>query len=323
MTGVTDMRQVVITGVRSRTHLVHLAAYLRTENEPLHLTYLEGGTFLGHARVDSADVERLLPLPAGSELEIVDSVGALAQLAGGPLTYLSVGAPGIRPWLTMRRAAPGRVIHTVVTDEGLGTYGDWRTRRAAWRRQGVSEPWRTVRALAVQSARHGLTTTRFAMYDVRHDFALNLRIRDEFCAHVGNRQPSADDRRVVFLSSPWVEMGALPEKDYLLHVEEIARGLAARGKRLLVRPHPAEDPHRYHDFETIDTDLPAELDPAVVGASAAIGGTSTALLNLAALHGMPATRVVTPGLEHLETGLGGAQRGLLARYLPPVVAVAG
>ncbi|WP_446665362.1 polysialyltransferase family glycosyltransferase [Flexivirga sp. B27] len=316
-----SVRQVVITGVRSRTHLVHLAAYLRTVQEPVQLTYLTGGTFLGHARVDTTDVERFLTLPAGSRVEIVESIGALAELPDGPLTYLSVGAPGIKPWVTLRRARPLRAIHTVVTDEGLGTYGDWRTRRAAWRRQGVGEPWRTVRALAVQGAARGLTTTRFAMYDARHDFALDARIRAEFCAHVGDRRPDPDDERVIFLSSPWVEIGALREKDYLRHIEDILRETQSTGRRLVVRPHPAEDPSRYRDFDTVDGDLPAELDPAVVGASAAVGGTSTALLNLAALHHMPGTRVVTPGLEHLDTGLGRGQRALLSRYLPAPVRV--
>lgn len=317
------MRQIVITGVRSRTHLVHLAAYLRGLTEQFHVTYLAGGTFLGKARVTTGDIRRLLPLGPDTHLQIIQSVGALAGVPDGPLTYLSVGAPGIKPWVTMRRAAPRRPLRTVVTDEGLGTYGDWRTRRAAWRRQGGGEPWTTARALAVEGAVRGLTSTRFAMYDVGRGFALQSRIRDEFLAHAGDRRPDREDGRVVFLSSPWVEIGALAEKDYLLHIDAVARDTAARGKRLVVRPHPAEDPARYRDFETIEGDLPAELDPAVIGASGAVGGTSTALLNLAALHDMPTTRVVTPGLEHLETGLGREQRGLLSRYLPAAVTVSG
>lgn len=315
--------EVVVTGVRSRTHLVHLAAYLRGADGPLHVTYLAGGRFLGKANVGTDDIRRFLALPTGARLRIVDSVAALADLPDRPLTYLSVGAPGIRAWLTMRRAAPRRPIRTVVTDEGLGTYGDWRTRRAAWRRQGIREPWTTTRALAVEAAVRGLTSSRFAMYDAGHGYDLEPRIRAEFGSHVGDRRPNPLDDRVVFLSSPWVEIGALDESAYLHHVERIARSTRARGKRLVVCPHPAEDRSRYRDFETLDGDLPAELNPEVVGASGAIGGTSTALLNLAALHGMAATRVVTPGLEHLETALGTVQRGLLTRYLPSPVTVSG
>ncbi|MFC6707878.1 hypothetical protein [Flexivirga alba] len=315
--------EAVISGVRSRTHLVHLAAYLRGAEGPLRVTYLEGGRFLGKAHVGTDDIRRFLALPTGAQLRIVDSVGALAELPDEPLTYLSVGAPGIRAWLTMRRAAPRRPIRTVVTDEGLGTYGDWRTRRAAWRRQGIKEPWTTTRALAVEGAVRGLTSTRFAMYDARREFALEPRIRAEFGAHVGHRRPDPSDDRVIFLSSPWVEIGALDETAHLRHVERIAVDTRRRGKRLVVCPHPAEDRGRYRDFETLDGDLPAELNPEVVGASGAIGGTSTALLNLAALHGMATTRVVTPGMEHLETALGTVQRGLLSHYLPSPVTVSG
>ncbi|HWC23318.1 MAG TPA: hypothetical protein VG502_13550 [Flexivirga sp.] len=315
--------QFVITGVRSRTHLVHLAAYLRGAEGPLRVTYLAGGRFLGKAYVGSDDIRRFLALPGGARLRIVDTVAALADVPDEPLTYLSVGAPGIKAWLTLRRAAPRRPIRTVVTDEGIGTYGDWRTRRAAWRRQGIREPWTTTRALAVEGAVRGLTSTRFAMYDAQHEYAVEPRIRAEFGSHVGDQRPNPLDDRVVFLSSPWVEIGVLDETAYLRHIEAIGVAARRRGKRLVVCPHPAEDRARYRDFETLAGDLPAELNPDVVGASGAIGGTSTALLNLAALHGMATTRVVTPGLEHLETALGPVQRGLLTRYLPSPVSVSG
>nr|WP_246242585.1 alpha-2,8-polysialyltransferase family protein [Flexivirga aerilata] len=217
----------------------------------------------------------------------------------------------------MRRADIRRRVTTVVTDEGIGTYGDWRTRRDAWRRQGVREPWTTTRALAIEGAVRGLTTTRFPMYDESRDFALHPGIAAEFRRHSGDAAPDPADGRVVFLGSPWVEIGALTPQAYLAHVDGIARRVAADGGRLVIRPHPAEDPARYAGREVIAGDLPAELDPQVVGASAVIGGASTALLNLAALHGMPATRVLTPGLEHLESELGERQRALLDRYLRP------
>lgn len=311
--------QVVITGVRSRTHLVHLAAYLRELGGEPPVTYVAGGTFLGAARVSESDIQTLLRVP----LRIVDSVSALGDLPADPITYLSVGAPGIKPWLVMRRAMPRRPINVVVTDEGIGTYGDWRTHRAAWRRQGGGEPWTTTRALAGSAATHGLTTTRFAMYDVRRRFALNPQIEAEFTGQVGDVRPDPTGERVVFLGSPWVELGVLPEASYIAHVRDVARLVERRGKRLVIRPHPVENPSKYSEFEVLATDLPAELDPEVVGAAGAAGGTSTALLNLAALYGMPATRVFTPGLEHLEKGLGATQRRLLDRYLPAAVTAAG
>ena len=54
----------------------------------------------------------------------------------------------------------------------------------------------------------------------------------------------------------------------------------------------------------------------LIGAAGVVGGTSTALLNLAALHGLPSARLVVPGLEHLEDELGADQRALLDAYLP-------
>lgn len=315
--------QVVISGVRARTHLVHLAAYLHDLQEVERVSYVGGGTFLGQACVTTSDIHRLLRLPAGAALHLLDSPDALRALPGDPVTYLSVGAPGIRPWLALRRAAPRRPVRVVVTDEGLGTYGDWRTRRAAWRRQGGREPWTTARSLTVGAAGRGLSSARFAMYDVRRDFRLDGRIAAEFGRHVDGTRPNTDDERVVFLGSPWVELAVLDRSRYVRHVRDIAREVERRGKRLVIRPHPAEDHSKYKGYEVIDAALPAELDRAVVGASGAVGGTSTALLNLAALHGISATRVVTPGLEHLEAELGATQRALLARYLPPVVTVAG
>lgn len=314
--------RIVVTGVRSRTHLVHVSAYLRDalqEGEDLDVGYLIGGRFLGHATVEARDIARFLPDDPRLRVQLVERIDDWAP--GGDLAYVAVGAPGIRPWLQLRRRAGRARIRVVVTDEGIGTYGTWRTRHDAWRRQGACEPWCAVRTTAVRVADRALTTQRFAMYAKSHDWALDPRIAAEFRSRVCADDGAGADR-VVLLTQPWVEVGALPEAAYLAHVDQIRERVRADGRRLVVRPHPSEDPARYDDFETLTGDLPAELDGRVIGSAAVVGGTSTALLNCAALHGMEARRLVVPGLEHLEDRLGADQRSLMRRYLPAAVPVA-
>ncbi|MBC9958094.1 polysialyltransferase family glycosyltransferase [Yimella sp. cx-51] len=308
----------VITGVRSRTHLVHIAAYLRhrlaSTDEPLEIAYIGGGQFLGNASVDRQDVTRILPSDARVHITFPEG-DARWRHDGDRLTYLSVGAPGIKPWLQLRRASARRKIDVVVTDEGIGTYGDRSTRRDALARQGVGQPWRSVRAFAVDGAARTLTTTRWAMYDKADGWALNEHIADEFRS-LTTTVPDGRSDRVVFLAQPWVELGVLDETAYLQHIAQIAQVVGQQGLRLAVRPHPAENTQRYRDYEVLDTSFTAEVDPQIVSAAGVVGGTSTALLNLAALYRLPAARLVVPGLEHLEDDLGTDQRALLDAYLP-------
>ena len=79
---------VLVTGVRSRTHLVYVASYLRTLPPDTTVRYLEGGSFLS-ATVSRDDVTSALPLP----VEFIDSTSDLAPK--GPITYVAVGAPGL------------------------------------------------------------------------------------------------------------------------------------------------------------------------------------------------------------------------------------
>ena len=317
--------RVVVTGVRSRTHLVHVSAYLRTAldatapRDLVDVGYLGGGTFLGSATVDASDVARLMPDDPRLRVRMLDRLQQWSP-GGEELVYVAVGAPGIRPWVELRRRAGLTRIRVVVTDEGVGSYGTWRTRHDAWLRQGVREPWCSVRTSAVELADRVLTTRRFAMYDAARDWALDPVIAAEFRSRTSEGDGNGADR-VVLLTQPWVEMGALPQSAYLAHVADVRDRVAAMGLRLVVRPHPSENLSRYDSFETLVGDLPAELDGRVVGSAAVVGGSSTALLNLAALHDLRAWRLVVPGLEHLEDRLGADQRGLLRRYLPAAVEV--
>ncbi len=315
----------LITGVRSKTHLVHIAAYLRRElaTRPgeLVVDFVGGGKFLGNSSVGQQDVRQLLPDDPRLRLRFPE--GEERWQLDGPLTYIAVGAPGIKPWIRLRRNGLRHRVSVVVTDEGIGTYGDWRTRRDALGRQGAREPWRTVRPLAVHGADRLLTTTRFAMYDKADGWALQPQIADEFrrlvpASSTPDSAPSSipSSDRVVFLSQPWVELGVLAPQAYLAHIAEVADRVSTDGLRLAVRPHPAEDASRYADYELLTSAFTAEAQPEIVAAAGVVGGTSTALLNLAALYGLPAARLVVPGLEHLEGELGADQRALLDAYLP-------
>ncbi len=321
--------RIVVTGVRSRTHLIHVSAYLRTQladHDRVEVDYLGGGRFLGGASVDAGDVARLLPDDPRLRVRVLEDLGQREQQEqqehSGDLTYVAVGAPGLRPWAQLRRHAGRGRIRVVVTDEGLGTYGTWRTRHDAWRRQGVREPWCTVRTTAVRGGERALTTRRFAMYDKTRDWALDPDIATEFRSRITQSDDAGADR-VVLLTQPWVAIGVLDRPAYLAHVADVGDRVRAQGRRLVIRPHPAEDPSLYAGLDTLPGDLPAELDGRVVHSAEVVGGSSTALLNLAALHGLPTRRLLVPGLEHLESELGRDQRSLLDRYLPAAVPVAG
>ncbi|TWP35082.1 hypothetical protein [Leekyejoonella antrihumi] len=317
MDGQADWR-VFVTGVRSVTHLVHIASYVRdllTRARSVRVSYIGGGRFLGHATVTHDDVLRMLPDDDRLSINFLAGTACWDAEPGERLVYVAVGAPGLKAWVLLRRAYPRRHLHVVVTDEGIGTYGNWRTRRAAWRRQGGGEPWTSARALAVAGGGRLLTGERWAMYDEGASWAIDGRVAAEFTRHVGDVRPDRESRRVVMLTQPWVEIGVLSEAAYLDHIRSVARFVERDGRSLAVRPHPAELIDRYRRFDVLTGRMPAELDPEVVGCSAAVGGTSTALLNVAALYGLPATRVVVPGLEHLDAGLGASQRRLLATYL--------
>lgn len=306
--------EVVLSGVRGRTHLVYAASFLRTLTDEVCVHYLKGPDFLG-ASVTPDEIRSYLPRQV--RIEVCSSTDELPRRR--PLTYVAVGAPGLRPWSAMRRAQPFRRIDVVVVDEGLGSYGDRRTRYAAYRRQGGRPVRSAVRAAAVAFGARTLTGTRWPLYLKDRDWGVFEPVAEEFRRALGPVDPTmADPRRAVFLSQPWVDLGLSSEDRYLEHVAGLAAGQAELGRRLVVRPHPAEPPGRYRDFATMVEVRPAELDPEVVGAGLVIGASSTALLNLAALHGTPVQRVRAPGTEHLEARLSDDQRRLLSRYLPPV-----
>lgn len=334
---------VTLSGVRNRTHLVHVASYVRhllaTRAGEVVVRSLGTGGFLGRTTVTAEDVVDFLPGDPGLTVVTGPDPAALAPGDGVEWVYLAVGAPGIKPWARMVAHQPLHRPHVVVVDEGLGTYGTWRTRRDAWVRQGGGRVWPTVRALAVSTAVARLTDERWALY-VREDhrpgrrpdgagpaaahparWRVNPAVADEFRRRLPS--PARRTDRAVYLAQPWVALGLLTADDYLAHLAEIGTAAAAAGLDFVVRPHPADPDDLYRGLPVAVGHGPAEMDPDVVAARVALGSTSTALLNLAALYGTTAVRVRHPRLDHLDLGLGPDQRSLLDQFVPASAEPAG
>lgn len=316
---------VTLSGVRSRTHLVHVASYVRhlLDSRPGRVVVQSLGTggFLGRTTVTDADVAGFLPSDPRLQVHASTAPGSPAPGRNVDWVYLAVGAPGIKPWLRMAARHPLHRPRVVVVDEGLGTYGTWRTRRDAWRRQGGGPLWPTVRALAVTGAGRLLTDERWALYLPTESGAwrLNEHVAAEFRRSVP--VPASRSRAAIYLAQPWVAMGLWPAEDFLAHLHAVRAAADRAGLEFAVRPHPADPDDAYRGLPVSPGRGPAELDPEVVAAHVVLGATSTALLNLAAIHSTPAVRVTHPRLDPLDRELGPDQRSLLQQYVPAVVDV--
>ena len=314
----TTPQRVFWSGVRGQAHVLYGSSWLQrllaTTEGPVTLVTMGVSGFRGRQTVSLADVERLLP--HDERLTVVDAASeGLSGRPGEHLTYLATGAPGIKPWLRLVAANRGRRFDVVVTDEGISSYGTWSSRRDAWRREGHREPWPTVRALAVAGARQVLTTRRWALYEPSGGgiWSVNPVIAAEFARHATGVPDPAP--RAVFLAQPWVELGVIDEPAYVAHVAEGAQQCERAGLGFVVRPHPIEDAARYDRWQVLAGPEPAELDRRVTSATAVVGATSTALLNLAALFKVPAARVQAEALAFLEDGLAAGQRSLLDAFV--------
>ncbi len=304
-------------GIASRTHILYGAAWIRkmladsgTSEATIKVT--KPKSFLGTPAIALDDIRAALPasvtVAAWEDDDFADT---------GPIWCLSVGAVGIKPWFRLQTSHLRTRVPVVVTDEGLGSYGTWRSRREAWRRQGVHEPWRSLRTAAVSTATRILTSERWALHqETPAGWELNQDIVNEFRL-LGTR--TAPTRKAVFLSQPWPELGVMSENAYLDHVAEVADVCGRAGLEFSVHPHPAEDPHRYSAWSTMAKRPLAELDHGTINAAVVIGTSSTALINLSAIHHTPVIRVATPELSKLDEELSPRQASLLLRHAGPSV----
>lgn len=323
MSDLVDPLDLVLTGVRSRSHLVYASSYLRhvLESRPGHvrLTVLPTGDAFGNGPAAEAAARDVLVDDPRLLVRFAEEGDGLADL---PRTarLLCVGAPSVRAWTSFARTHRGRRPRVTVIDEGLGSFGTWATRRQAYRREGGREPRSTVRALAVASSARWLTDERWSLYARNgRGWRVDERVAREFRIRLEGTPPPAGT--AVYLTQPWTALGLLSETAYASHLEAVRAAVATAGLSLVLRPHPWEHPESYAGFELVPGRTPAELDRHVVGAGLVLGGNSTALLNLAAVHHTPAARVMVPELALLDAALGSGQRSLLDSFLPAAVPV--
>lgn len=314
--------RVFVSGVASASHLVPVAACVRSVlddagDAPVTVVDLGVVRFLGVQRVSEQQLRAALP--DDPRLRVVhartpDDRVARPQEA---LVYVAVGAPGIKPWLRLV-AANRRRPRCLVVDEGLGTYGGWRTRWAAGRREGRSALAvlrAPVRALAVTASAAVLTDERWALHALGPD---GWRTDDRLAAEYRRLLPPTGPALpvAVLLSQPWVRLGLVGAARYAEALRAVEQVCADAGLALVVRPHPAEDPADLAGLPVQQSSVPAELDRQVVDAAVVLGFNSTALVNLTALHGTRSLRLTLPELAGVERDLSPRQRSLLAAFVP-------
>lgn len=307
-------RRVFWCGVASRAHVLYGSSWLRQQPRPTAVTLFPPRRFLDGPGLTIDDVRALLP----DDIPVTVWADGTALNPGEEPWCLSVGAVGLKPWLQLRRAVGARRMPVVVTDEGLGSYGNWTSRRTAWKREGVRDPWLSVRTSAVLGATAVLASRRWRLHLHRPSgWELNQPVADEFRRHVSRSQAQG----AFFLSQPWPELGVVSEERYLAHIDAVATACEEVGLPFSVHPHPVEPEGRYSRWTVARVVDLAELEPSVVNAAVLLGTSSTAMLNLAAIHRVPAVRVGTPELMALDRELSTSQATLLQNYTGGFVGV--
>ncbi|MFV0430441.1 MAG: hypothetical protein ACK5KO_13560 [Arachnia sp.] len=311
--------RVFWSGVSNRTHLIYGAAWLRRElaatSGQVSLVLMPPRSFLSSSPPTLEQAAGYLPASPRLRVTTIDTAGD--EIGPGETAHLlGVGGVGPRPWLRLHRANPGRRLRVAMTDEGLSTYGTWLTRRAAYVREATPGPVATARAAVGAAATAALASSRFLLHRHRHGrWQLNAHIAAEFRRHQARQLPTTT---AVLLSQPWPELGVVDEARYLGHIDRLATSAAQAGWQLRVHPHPAEPSRRYAELALAGDDL-AEANAECVNAGLVIGTSSTAMLNLASIHSIPAMRLELPELRSLDQRLGRRQRSLLDHYLGPAM----
>jgi hypothetical protein len=319
--------RVFVSGVASVSHLLYVTSFLHellADHRLTRLTIVDLGlgSFLGAERVTGDDLGVFMPAADGVSLVRARPGVRWRGEAGEELVYLAVGSVGVKPY-TRLLLAHRRRLSCIVVDEGLGSYGSARTRWAALRREGRSPVRATARMAAVALMPVLLRPRHWALYERT---SRGWRVNERVAAPFRDRVVRFDDPapgEVVLVSQPWAELGVLTPKRLVQVAEGVVAACREAGLGCRVRPHPAEDASRYAGLEVDRRSGPVELDPGVLQAAVVVGFSSTALINLSALHGTPVVRLQIPELERLEGELSARQSGLLDAYAGPPVPLDG
>ncbi|MBB2985446.1 polysialyltransferase family glycosyltransferase [Terracoccus luteus] len=316
---------VVLTGVQSLTHLVYASSYLRRrlkkdkDIEGIRLLVLPTDEL--RASFGDNEIRGLLPRDERLSVVMADPTSSWWRTVGPDCVLLSIGAPGTRALSRLLQSRWGRKPLVVVVDEGLGSYGNLRSRRAAYLRKGGAEPRATVRAAAVAAANAVVPDVRWSLYERRRKgWVVHEKVAAEFRRHLDDQR--LERPTVVYLTQPWVELGAMTPDEHARHVYDLRTACEDAGYALGIRPHPRDDPARYGDAWIMTKRSAAEFDRRIARADLLIGANSTAMLNIRAIHGTRVLRVTTPGLTRLDATLSARQHSLLDALLPPAVTVA-
>ena len=229
-------------------------------------------------------------LPEATRLTTLPGTAADVPRAPVSTMLLSIGAPAGGPGSFMAGtagAARGRRRR-----RGPRSYGTWCTRRSAYRREGGGELRSTVRAAAVATGARLLPDERWSLHhEGPGGWVVDERVAAEFRRRLAG--PPAPPDQVVYLAQPWTALRLLTPAAYRAHLESLRRVTADAGLALVVKPHPWQGPEVHRGLQLL-VGGPAELELPVVGSALVVGATSTALLNLAAVHGTPVARLRLP-----------------------------
>ncbi len=316
---------VVLTGVQSLTHLVYASSYLRHRLvndgsiDGVRLLVIPGAELL--VKFTEEQVRELLPTDERLTTQIVTPGTSWWRDVGPDCVLLSIGAPGTRALARLLRTRRGSKPLVVVVDEGIGSYGNWRSRRAAYVRKGGREPEVSLRAAAVAGANAVVPDVRWSLYQkLNGTWHIDPVVAAEFRRHLDDEQ--LERPTVVYLTQPWVKLGAMTIDEHAQHLALLRDECERHGLGFGVRPHPLDDELLYRDVWVMTNRSAAEFDRRIASARLVIGGSSTALVNIRAIHGSRVMRISTPGLAGLDRTLSARQRSLLDAVLPPAVDVA-
>lgn len=302
-----SVRTIAVSGVRNEAHALHVSSWVSA-----HLP--RDGTALRVIDLDAQYASN--PTSSYLRKHLPRSVELLPHQDCIPWIdrYVAVGSPGIKPLLRLARTTR-RMIPTTAVDEGLGSYASILGRYLASRREGQTTRASLTSAAGSAIARLVLTNEEWRYFTRDRD--LRWKVNPHVAEHLRSAARRAklqaqQNKNVVVLTQPWVDLGCTSEERHLSTVSEIAAAINSRGFTPVICPHPLELSGRYREW-TVTNGPIAELDPVVLGASKIIGGESTATLLLAAVLEQPVLRINMPGAPPMTR----SQAALFAQLVGP------
>lgn len=251
-----------------------------------------------------------------------------------PLTLLSPYRPNF-DWLTMldsEAILAHREIRFVLLDEGLSTYFPERIWQFSRQSDGHQQ-WKTRLKdrfnQVLESTKQGLEGLLSRQFMVNPRFLFETPVNEylqpiaDIVAdyswlfqwyHEQNPVTIAvrDSRKplALFVSQSWGENGQLSPEAMLDATRIVIDSLQKKNYRVLIKPHPHEDPQKYEPLLADNSaaalftePMPLEqLLPALQPGDIVVGYNSTALVNARLFYEIPAFTMADMLLDHPQTG---------------------